>query len=545
MTTPQLGHFAIPAIENEPLKHYVPGSAERAALVRALDDMKAAGPVHVPIVINGEKIKTGKVQQQINPSDKSVLCTYEEADTALLQKAIDGALAARTSWESMPFADRAAIFLKAADLLATKYRYKVMAATMLGQGKNAWQAEIDAACELADFWRFNTKYAEDIYSTQPPKNSPGVWNRVEYRGLEGFILAVSPFNFTAIGGNLGSAPALMGNVIVWKPAPAAIYSNYLVLEILHEAGLPAGVMQFIPGDAPTIVGAALQHRDFAGLHFTGSTAVFKKLWKDIGNNIDVYRQYPRIVGETGGKNMHMVHKSADPALVVQQTIRSAFEYQGQKCSACSRAYIPDNLWPTIKAGLIREAAAIKVGPVTDFSNFVTPVINQFAFDKIKSYIEYARSAPDAEIIAGGTYDDSKGFFIHPTIIVTTNPKFKTLVEEIFGPVVTLYVYPAADYDGALALADSTSEYALTCALFAQDRAAVVKGSNALRNAGGNFYINDKCTGAVVGQQPFGGSRSSGTNDKAGAAANLLRWVSARAIKESFLPIETFLYPSNQ
>ncbi|ORZ40716.1 1-pyrroline-5-carboxylate dehydrogenase [Catenaria anguillulae PL171] len=544
MANPQLGIFSVPAIENEPLKAYAPGSAERKALEAALKDMASAAPYHVPIVINGKQIKTGKVAQQLNPSDKSVLCTYEEASPALLQQAIDGALAARAQWESMPFADRAAIFLKAADLLAHKYRYKLMAATMLGQGKNVWQAEIDAACELADFWRFNTQYAQEIYSTQPPKNAPGIWNRVEYRALEGFILAVSPFNFTAIGGNLGSAPALMGNVIVWKPAPAAILSNYIVLEILHEAGLPAGVMQFVPGDAVEIVGQALKHPDFAGLHFTGSTAVFKKLWKDIGNNIEVYKNYPRIVGETGGKNMHMVHKSANPHQVVLQTVRSAFEYQGQKCSACSRAYIPDNLWPEIKAGLVREVNRIKVGPVTDFSNFVAPVINQFAFDKIKGFIEYAKAAADAEILVGGTYDDSKGYYIHPTVIVTTNPQFKTLTDEIFGPVVTIYVYKADEFEQTLELADKTSPYALTCALFAQDRAAIVKGANALRNAGGNFYINDKSTGAVVGQQPFGGARASGTNDKAGAAANLLRWVSARSIKENFLPLEDFLYPSN-
>ncbi|KAJ3370113.1 1-pyrroline-5-carboxylate dehydrogenase [Allomyces macrogynus ATCC 38327] len=544
MANPQLGLFTIPAVENEPMKSYAPGSPERAALQAALAEMQAQAPFHVPIVINGEQIKTGKVAQQLNPSDKSVLCTYEEADVALLNKAIDGALKARAAWEAMPFADRAAIFLKAADLLSQKYRYKVMAATMLGQGKNAWQAEIDAAAELADFWRFNAQYAQDVYKQQPIKNAPGNWNRVEYRSLEGFILAVSPFNFTAIGGNLGSAPAIMGNVVVWKPAPAAILSNYLVLEILHEAGLPKGVLQFIPGDAPTLVGAAIDSPDFAGLHFTGSTAVFKKLWKDIAMNVDKYKNYPRVVGETGGKNMHMVHKSADPRQVVLQTIRSAFEYQGQKCSACSRAYIPDNLWPEIKAGLIAEAKRIKVGPVTDFTNFVTPVINQFAFDKIKGFIEYAKAAKDAEIISGGTYDDSKGYFIQPTIIVTTNPAFKTLTDEIFGPVLTIYVYPADQFDETCALADKTSPYALTCALFATDRQALVHGANLLRHAAGNFYLNDKSTGAVVGQQPFGGSRASGTNDKAGAAMNLLRWVSARAIKENFLPLPDFLYPSN-
>ncbi|KAL7746484.1 1-pyrroline-5-carboxylate dehydrogenase [Sorochytrium milnesiophthora] len=546
MTTAQLGIFSVPAIENEPMKNYAPGSVERTKLKEALDDLQKKAPIHVPLIINGQQVKTGKVNKQYNPSDKSqVLCTYEEADAATLQKAIEGALAARYAWESMPFADRAAIFLKAADLLAYKYRYKVMAATMLGQGKNAWQAEIDAACELSDFWRFNTKYAQEIYSQQPVKNAPGIWNRVEYRGLEGFILAVSPFNFTAIGGNLGGAPALMGNVVVWKPAPAATLSNYFVQEILMEAGMPPGVIQFVSGDAVEIVGNALKHPEMAGLHFTGSTAVFKKLWKDIGNNIETYKHYPRIVGETGGKNMHFVHRSANVANVVNQTVRSAFEYQGQKCSACSRAYIPDNLWPQVKEGLLREVAKIKVGPVTDFANFVTPVINQVAFDKIKSFIDFAKTAKDAEIIAGGKYDDSKGYFIHPTIIVTTNPHFKTMTEEIFGPVLTIYVYPADKFDEHLDLADKTSSYGLTCALFAQDRDVIVHGANKLRHTSGNFYINDKCTGAVVGQQPFGGSRASGTNDKAGAAMNLLRWTSARAIKENFLPLEDFMYPSNQ
>ncbi|KAI9143704.1 1-pyrroline-5-carboxylate dehydrogenase [Paraphysoderma sedebokerense] len=550
MNTPQLGSFALPQIENEPLKNYGPGSPERAALQAALKEIQANAPYHIPVVINGEKSKTSSQSSQINPSDKkAVLCTYDEADSALLSKAIDGALKARAEWEAMPFADRSAIFLKAADLLAHKYRYKVMAATMLGQGKNIWQAEIDAAAELIDFWRFNCKYAEEIYSQQPPKNSTAVWNRTEYRGLEGFVLAVSPFNFTAIGGNLASAPALMvcpssGNVVVWKPAPAAILSNYFVYEILMEAGLPAGVIQWVPGDAPSIVGQCLKHPDFAGLHFTGSTAVFKKLWKDMAANVDIYKNYPRIVGETGGKNMHFVHSSANVDNVVKNTIRSAFEYQGQKCSACSRMYAPDNLWPAIKQGLIEQASRIKLGSVTDFSNFCTPVINQVAFDKIKSYIEFAKSSSEAEVISGGSYDDSKGFFVQPTIIVTTNPHFKSMQEEIFGPVLTIYVYEASKYEETLNLADKTSPYALTCALFATDRKAVIFGANKLRHTAGNFYINDKSTGAVVGQQPFGGSRASGTNDKAGAPMNLMKWVSARSIKENFLTCDEFLYPSN-
>jgi len=545
MASAQLGHFTIPAIENEPMKSYAPGSSERAKIQAALNEILSQAPYNVPLVINGQKIKSEAQATQVNPSDKKfVLCNYSEADASTVEKAIEGAVLARLQWEEMPFADRAAVFLKAADLLAHKYRYKVMAATMLGQGKNIWQAEIDAAAELADFWRFNCKYSEEIYSQQPPKNSTGIWNRVEYRGLEGFVLSVSPFNFTAIGGNLSSAPALMGNAVVWKPAPAAILSNYFVYEILVEAGLPSGVIQWVPGDAPMVVGQCLKSPDFAGLHFTGSTAVFKKLWKDIANNIDIYKTYPRIVGETGGKNMHFVHKSADVTHVVQSTIRAAFEYQGQKCSACSRMYVPDSLWPKIKDGLLASASKIKVGSVMDPANFMTPVINQVSFDKIKSYIEYAKASKDAEIISGGKCDDSVGFFVHPTIILTKDPQFKTMVEEIFGPVLTIFVYPSNKYEETLTLADKTSAYGLTCGVFAQDRQALLFAANKLRHTAGNFYLNDKCTGAVVGQQPFGGSRASGTNDKAGAAMNLLKWVSARSIKENFIPLDEFIYPSN-
>jgi len=541
---PQFGSFRLPDITNEPMLNYAPGSPERAALKAALAEMRSQCP-EIPVVINGQHFKTGRLEKQVVGCEhRKVLCTYHEADSALLTKAIEGALAAQAQWEAMPFNDRAAIFLKAADLLSGKYRYKLMAATMLGQGKNVWQAEIDAAAELCDFWRFNTQYAQQIYQEQPPENSQYVWNRSEYRPLEGFVLAVSPFNFTAIGGNLCSAPALMGNVVIWKPAPAAVYSNYLVFEILREAGLPDGVIQFVPGPATDIVGQCLKHPDFAGLHFTGSTAVFKMLWKQIALNLDVYKSYPRIVGETGGKNMHFVHKSADVNHVVLSTIRSSFEYQGQKCSACSRMYVPDNLWSQIKDGLVRETAKIKVGAVDEFSHFVTNVINKNAFDKIKAYIEYAAASKEAEIIAGGKCDDSVGYFIHPTIIVTSNAHFKTMEEEIFGPVLTVFVYPADEYETYLKLADQTSAYALTAGLFAKDRQAIVKGAYMLRNSAGNFYINDKCTGAVVGQQPFGGARASGTNDKAGAAMNLYRWVSARSIKESFVPLSGFAYPSN-
>ncbi|KAJ1514912.1 Delta-1-pyrroline-5-carboxylate dehydrogenase, mitochondrial [Coelomomyces lativittatus] len=419
-----------------------------------------------------------------------------------------------------------------------------MAATMLGQGKNVWQAEIDAACELIDFWRFNAKYAQELYESQPKHHSQGVWNRQEYCSLEGFILAISPFNFTAIGGNLVSAPCIMGNVAIWKPSPYAVYSNYLVCRILMEAGIPNGVIQFTPGDAILTTKTCFQHPDFAGLHFTGSTSVFKNLWKQIAMNLDTYKQYPRIVGETGGKNMHFVHSSADPQSVVFQTIRSAFEYQGQKCSACSRLYAPDNLWPEIQSGLLAEVKKITIGDVTEFKHFMNPVIHEQSFAKVKAYIDSAKQSNDVQILYGGECDDRMGYFIQPTILLTKDPYFKTMKEEIFGPILTIYVYPAKDYIKTMKLAESTTPYALTCSLFAKDRQAIVDGGHALRHAAGNFYINDKCTGAVVGQQPFGGSRASGTNDKAGASMNLLRWVSARSIKENFLPLKTFVYPSN-
>ncbi|KAG0234491.1 1-pyrroline-5-carboxylate dehydrogenase [Actinomortierella wolfii] len=543
--TATLANFKIPQVANEPMKSYAPGSPERAALQAALKQLRAQAPLDIPCVVNGEEVRTGIVEKQVMPHEhKTVLCNYHNADEALVAKAIDGALAAKKNWANTPFSDRAAIFLKAADLISTKYRYKIMAATMLGQGKNAWQAEIDAAAELIDFFRFGVKYAEELYSVQPPQNSAFTWNRTEYRPLEGFVFAVSPFNFTAIGGNLAGAPVLMGNVCVWKPAPAATYASYVVYEILREAGLPAGVIQFIPGPAPEVVGQVLKHPEFAALHFTGSTHVFRKLWKDIGNNIENYKSYPRIVGETGGKNFHMVHKSANVKSVVLNTIRSAFEYQGQKCSACSRAYFPDNLWPEIKAGLLENHARIQQGPIDEFQNFMGPVINKFSFDKIKSYIDWAKSDKESEIIAGGTYDDSVGYYVQPTIIVTTNPKSKTMVEEIFGPVLTIYVYKAEEYEKTLELVATSSMYALTGSLFSQDRYATIVGANALRDAAGNFYINDKSTGAVVGQQPFGGGRASGTNDKAGSAAILSRFVSPRSIKESFVDLEEFIYPSN-
>ncbi|KAI9225194.1 MAG: 1-pyrroline-5-carboxylate dehydrogenase [Piptocephalis tieghemiana] len=548
MQTPQLATFKLPAVRNEPMYNYAPGSAERQKLRSAIDRMYAAAPFEVPIVINGKELRPSegkKLESQPMPSEhKKLLCKYETADASLTKKAIEGALAARDAWEAMPFNDRAAIFLKAADLVSTKYRYDLMAATMLGQGKNIWQAEIDAAAELADFLRFNADYAQDLYKNQPLMNAEGVWNRSEFRALEGFVYAISPFNFTAICGNLAAAPALMGNVVVWKPSPSATYSNYLVYKIFEEAGLPDGVIQFIPGDAQEITREVLSHPDFASLHFTGSTHVFRQIWKDIGERIHTYRSYPRIVGETGGKNFHLVHPSADPEVIVHQSIRAAFEFQGQKCSALSRLYCPESLWPKVRAGLEREVKAISLGDVRNFENFSTPVIHQAAFDRIRGYIEHAKSADGVELVAGGSCDDSVGYFVQPTVFVTKDPHYRTMTEEIFGPVLTAYVYPDDQFEATCDLINSSTGYALTGAIFSKDRQAVILASNKLRTAAGNFYINDKCTGAVVGQQPFGGARASGTNDKAGAPSLLLRFVSARSIKESFLPLEHWIYPSN-
>ncbi|KIJ57180.1 hypothetical protein M422DRAFT_23276 [Sphaerobolus stellatus SS14] len=545
MSNAQLASFKVPEIKNEPFKHYAPGSPERLALQKALDEMKQSLPFEVPIVINGKHVKTGKTAKQIIPSDHAKhLCTYHEADEATVKAAIDGALAAKETWETMPWNDRAAIFLKAADLVSGKYRYKLLAATMLGQGKNAWQAEIDAAAELADFFRFGVKFVEQLYSQQPDQNTPGSWNRVEYRPLEGFVLAVSPFNFTAIGGNLPGVPALVGNVVVWKPSPAATYSNYIVHQILLEAGIPPGVIQFVPGPPPEVVAQAIGHPSFAALHFTGSTFVFKKLWKDIAANLDKYKGYPRIVGETGGKNFHLIHSSADISNAVNQTVRGAFEYQGQKCSALSRLYVSSSVWNNgFKDQLIRETQKISVGNTTDFQHFNGPVIGRPAFDKIVGYIEKAKKE-GSEVLAGGKWDDSKGFFIHPTVLLSKDPKSVTFVEEIFGPVLSVYVYEDSDWDKTLQLIDTTSEYGLTGAIFARDRSALIYATNKLRNAAGNVYYNEKCTGAVVGQQPFGGARASGTNDKAGSISIFYRFVSARSIKENFIGLEDFSYPSN-
>ncbi|KZP21596.1 delta-1-pyrroline-5-carboxylate dehydrogenase [Athelia psychrophila] len=545
MANPQLASFKVPAIENEPMRTYALGSAERKGLEAAIAQMEKDLPFEVPCIVNGKPVKTGKLAKQPMPADHANhLCSYHEADQATVAAAIDGALAAKAEWESMPWNDRAAIFLKAADLVSGKYRYRLMAATILGQGKNAWQAEIDAAAEFADFLRFGVKFVEELYSIQPSKNSAGAWNRVEYRALEGFVLAVSPFNFTAIGGNLPGAPALLGNVVVWKPSPMATYSNYIIHQIFTEAGVPPGVIQFVPGPPAEVVGQAIAHRSFAALHFTGSTHVFKQLWKDIANNLDVYKGYPRIVGETGGKNFHVVHESADIKNAVIQTVRGAYEYQGQKCSALSRLYVSASAWKNgFKDQLLEEIAKIKVGAPQDWSNFMGPVINRQSYDKITGYIQKAKDA-GGEVLIGGTGDDSKGYFVQPTVILTKDPKSVTMVEEIFGPVITAYVFEDADFEKTLELVDTTTDYSLTGAIFSTSRAALINATNKLRNAAGNVYYNEKCTGAVVGQQPFGGARGSGTNDKAGSISIFYRFVSARSIKENFVGLEEFAYPSN-
>jgi 1-pyrroline-5-carboxylate dehydrogenase len=493
-------------------------------------------------------------QTKLSQSDPSAhansVATYANASSQDVSAAIDAALAAKPAWENLPFADRAAVFLKAADLIAGKYRYEIMAATMAGQGKNAYQAEIDSAAELCDFLRFNVQYAQDTYAHQPTHNSPGVWNRVEYRPLEGFVYAVSPFNFTAIGGNLACAPALMGNVVVWKPSPSAMASNYLLHKILLEAGLPEGVIQFIPGDAAEVTKVVLAHRQFAALHFTGSTSVFRSLYGQIANGVAEgrYQGYPRIVGETGGKNFHLIHPSADVHNAVINTVRGAFEYQGQKCSATSRAYFPASLWSSAKEGLISETEKLKIGDPEDYSNFIGPVIHQGSFDKLSKVIDDAKNDSELELLVGGKYDGSKGFYIHPTIYATTNPSHPLLKQELFGPVIVVYVYDDAAPNAFANICkdiDASSDYALTGAVFAQDRYAIRYAEDALRNAAGNFYINIKSTGAVVGQQPFGGARASGTNDKAGSANLLARFVSMRAIKEDFVGSDKVVYPSNE
>ncbi|KAG2165883.1 hypothetical protein VTO58DRAFT_108744 [Aureobasidium pullulans] len=549
--TRTIATFKVPAVNNEPNPTYSRGTVDREKLAAALKSFRQQGPVDVPVVIAGKTISSQTKLSQSDPSaHANSVASYVNASSQDVSAAIDAALAAKPAWESLPFADRAAVFLKAADLIAGKYRYEIMAATMAGQGKNAYQAEIDAAAELCDFLRFNVQYAQDTYAHQPTHNSPGVWNRVEYRPLEGFVYAVSPFNFTAIGGNLACAPALMGNVVVWKPSPSAMASNYLLYKILLEAGLPEGVIQFLPGDAAEVTKVVLAHRQFAALHFTGSTSVFRSLYGQIANGVAEgrYQGYPRIVGETGGKNFHLIHPSADVENAVINTVRGAFEYQGQKCSATSRAYFPASLWSSVKAGLISETEKLKIGDPEDYSNFIGPVIHQGSFDKLSKVIDEAKNDSELELLVGGKYDGSKGYYIHPTIYATKNPAHPLLKQELFGPVLCVYVYDDAAPDAFAKICkdiDASSDYALTGAVFAQDRYAIRFAEEALRNTAGNFYINVKSTGAVVGQQPFGGARASGTNDKAGSANLLTRFVSMRAIKEDFVGSNKVIYPSNE
>ncbi len=537
--------FQVPYPENEPVLSYGPGSPEREAQLAEYERMLNQEPVSVPMVIGGRKVTTDDRRSLTPPHDHQRVIGHAHFGTAdHVREAIDAALEARTGWAALSWEQRASIFLRAAEMLAGPWRTRINAATMLAQGKNLHQAEIDAACEFIDFLRFNCHFAQEIYAQQP-ESAPGIWNRLEYRALEGFVFAITPFNFTAIAGNLPISAALMGNVVVWKPSDEQIYSAHVIMELLHEAGLPEGVINLVTVDGPVAGDVVFNHPDFSGLHFTGSTGVFRHLWKTIGENIAKYRTYPRIVGETGGKDFILAHRSANVDEVVTGIVRGAFEFQGQKCSAASRVYLPDNLWPEIQEKLVAEVGTLKVGTPGDPTNFVGAVISRRSFDKIQGYIDFARNSDDAEILCGGGCDDSVGYFVEPTVVLAKTPHFKTMEEEIFGPVVTLYVYPADDFDAALEMVDSTSEYALTGAVFARERYAIDDAMRALENAAGNFYINDKPTGAVVGQQPFGGARGSGTNDKAGSYLNLLRWVSPRTIKETLTPPRNYRYPFHQ
>ncbi len=534
-------YFKVPHPVNEPIKSYKPGSPEREELKKKLAELKSK-QIEVPIIIGGEEVKTGNTEKMVIPHNHShVLGVYHKAGKKEVEMAVEAALEARKEWSEMPWEHRAALFLKIADLLAGPWRATINAATMLGQSKTAFQAEIDSAAELIDFFRFNSFYMAQLMQEQPYSGS-GMWNRSEYRALEGFIFAVTPFNFTSIAGNLPTAPALVGNVSLWKPASSAVYSAYWLMKLFEEAGLPKGVINFLPGSGGQVGNPAFTNPHLAGVHFTGSTEVFQNMWKTISDNLKNMKYYPRIVGETGGKDFIFVHNSADVDALVTAALRGAFEFQGQKCSAASRMYIPKSLWKEFKEKFVAEVGKIKMGDVEDFTNFMSAVIDKGAFKSITDYIKYAKDSKEAEIITGGNFDDSKGYFIEPTTIVTTNPKFKTMEEEIFGPVLTIYVYDDNKLEETLTLCDETSPYALTGAIFAQDRNAIVKMSDRLRNSSGNFYINDKPTGAVVGQQPFGGGRASGTNDKAGSAMNILRWMTARTIKETFDPPKDWRYP---
>ncbi len=533
--------FRVPHPVNEPVKSYLPGSHEREELKKKLSELKSK-KIEVPLIIGGEEVKTGNTEEMVIPHNKNhILGTYHKAGKKEVEMAIEAALEARKEWSEMPWEQRASIFLKMADLLSTSWRSTLNASTMLGQSKVAFQAEIDSACELIDFWRFNVYYMTQLMANQP-YSSQGIWNRLEYRPLEGFVFAVTPFNFTSIAGNLPTAPAIVGNVALWKPASSAVYSAYHLMKLFEAAGLPKGVINFVPGSGGQVGAPAMSSPYLAGIHFTGSTAVFQGMWKSVSDNLKNMKYYPRIVGETGGKDFIFAHNSGDVDSLVTAAIRGAFEYQGQKCSAASRLYVPKSLWKEFKEKYVSEVKKIKMGEVEDFTNFMSAVIDAAAFKSITEYIKYAKDSNEAEIITGGNFDDSKGYFIEPTTIVTTNPDFKTMQEEIFGPVLTIYVYEDEKLDETLDSCDTTSPYALTGAIWANDRQAITKMSNRLRNTAGNFYINDKPTGAVVGQQPFGGGRASGTNDKAGSDLNILRWMTARTIKETFNPPKDWRYP---
>jgi 1-pyrroline-5-carboxylate dehydrogenase len=535
------GFFNVPKAVNESVKSYAPNSPEKAAVLEAYSKMWNE-TIDVPNYIGSEEIRTGNTKNMSAPHDhQHIVGTYHLAEKKHIEKAITVALEARKKWANMPWEHRAAIFLKAAELIAGPYRARINAATMIAQSKTIYQAEIDASCELIDFLRYNVQFMTQIYKDQPASNSD-VWNRVEYRALEGFVYAITPFNFTAIAGNLPSSAALMGNVVIWKPAASQVYSANVIMQIFKEAGLPDGVINMVMGDSTMISELVLSNRNLAGVHFTGSTGVFNDIWAKIGTNVGQYKSYPRIVGETGGKDFIVAHPSANIKQVVTGISRGAFEFQGQKCSAASRAYIPQSMWPAVKEQLTSDVKSMKMGSPQDFGNFVTAVITEVSFDKLARYIDQAKKDKDAEIIIGGNYDKSKGYFIEPTVIVTTNPKYSTMETELFGPVMTIYVYEDKKWKETLELVDSTSEYALTGAIFSQDRYAIEEATVALQNAAGNFYINDKPTGAVVGMQPFGGARASGTNDKAGSMQNLLRWVSPRTIKETFVTPEDYRYP---
>jgi len=533
--------ISVPEPRNEPIKSYAPGTPEREELKKQVEAQRA-GQFEIPLFIGGEEITSGDMGDCRMPHRHGhVLARFHKASKEHVERAVEAALDAAPAWAALDWEHRAAIFLKAADLLAGPHRQILNAATVNGQSKNPFQAEIDSACELIDFYRFNPSYARQIYAQQP-NSAPGIWDYVEHRPLEGFIFAVTPFNFTSIAGNLPTAPALMGNVVLWKPASSAVYSAYYIMRLLMEAGLPPGVINFVPGSGGQVGDPAVDSPHFAGVHFTGSTSTFQAMWRRIGHNIASYRAYPRIVGETGGKDFVFAHCSADVDALVVALLRGSFEYQGQKCSAASRAYIPESIWPDVKERLLDQMKQMKMGDPAIFSNFINAVIDKAAFDSIKAYIDHAKSSSDATILAGGRCDDSVGYFIEPTVVQTTNPRFKLICEEIFGPVLTIFVYPDNKLDETLDQCDTISPYALTGAIFAQDRYAIAQMARALTNAAGNFYINDKPTGAVVGQQPFGGGRASGTNDKAGSMINLLRWVTPRAVKETFVPPKDWRYP---